>query len=120
MRLAIRRSCRQRGIETTESARQVAALFPAFGTHACDGKIGHGDIAGFDVDEQDRCQRLGAQGAQQARLADAGGADDKDLCAAFFCETLVGRDDFHHVLQSLFAKSRSKRWSASKSKRSMS
>src|SRR6476620_2097249 len=64
VRLAIDGGCRQRRIKAAESTREIATFLPSPRTYTRDGKIGHGNIPGLNIDEQRRCEHLGAQGAQ--------------------------------------------------------
>src|SRR5262249_36347259 len=82
-------------VEAAEDAGEIAAFRPSARAHAGDGKIGHRDVAGLDVDEQGRRQQLRAQGAQQRCLADTGGSDYEDLGTVARSQALVRGDDLH-------------------------
>src|SRR5215831_10624673 len=86
---------REGQIRSTNAAGEIARGHPVVQPERIDRHILHAEVAGLEVNEQ-RARRI--ERAKQARLADAGRANDQSLHATRLCEPLICADDLHRAL----------------------
>src|SRR5262249_2773057 len=90
--LGVARVRRERWIRSTNPTCEITRGPPVVQPEHIDRHVLHAEVAGLDVNEQ-RARRI--ERAKQARLADAGRANDQSLHATRLGEPLICANDLH-------------------------